>query len=468
MLENGTSPEMLQQYTDNTFSKTYVTDTKNPFYLPNECEVFGFKEFEKKRIRNEKDSIRRMSLIQRADLQKPKIPPCLTRSSALAQSGKSLIFTQRSHTTMATESSGSSKERYIRIADFIHNKREIYIIQLLIDKKNAEIEKINARIENAERELVERDEQIEVNSGKIKLANARNEARLARARRNMETAIHNKVELQRKFKTITSNVAICQSEIYKNEDLLESYHKYEDFLKRITPDDQQVFEHFTSPDILINELSSIEEGNLNLIQDCQYYEGLVEKGLIQIKSDANQTTDLIGDIKQQLDKLPTIEPLPSDLGPSYYHNFDTKDQELLNLSQLVVDTYIKCFKSDADVTPVVMLERINERLEMYYKKMELIDPVFANNKQMIRDKQRRERQRKEKQERHELEIQMKLEQAMERASKPVKKKNGRPLVPRATLKKHGNQQDLKLLAQLREQQQTEELLYGSPYDTGVI
>ena len=42
--EDSISPEVLQEYADNTFSKTY-NNSKNLFKLPIQCEIFGFKEF---------------------------------------------------------------------------------------------------------------------------------------------------------------------------------------------------------------------------------------------------------------------------------------------------------------------------------------------------------------------------------------------------------------------------------------
>lgn len=459
------SPEVLQQYADNAFSKTYAR-SKNPFQLPHQCEIFGYKEFEKKRIQNERESIRRMSLIQRADLQKPKIPTCILSSSLISQSASRKMQSQSSLSTSAIlrEKRDSDQQRSIRVTEFIQQKREIYIIQLLIDKKKQEIEQIYKRMETSEKNLIQRDEQIEIDSEKIKLANTHNEMKLARAKRHMEEEIRKKVELQKKLRNATNNVFTLNSEISKNEDMLQSFKSYEDFLLKLTPENEKIFDFFTSPDILIRELHTIESDNLILIQNCQYFDSILEKGVSAMKKKEDETIGYTNAIKDQLNNLPIVEEFPGDLGPACSKSFDLKNQEIRKLAEIIDRIYIKCFGATADVTPVVMLQRINIKLEEFYDKMDLIDPDFAQERQAIKDKQRREQQRKEKQEKQEAEQRIKMEQALARATRPIKKKNGRPLYGRGVIKKNEKKTDLKMLKELKERKETEKLLYGEQTD----
>ena len=459
------SPEVLQEYADNAFSKTY-NQSKNPFLLPRQCEIFGFKEFEKKRIQNERESIKRMSLIQRADLQKPKIPTCILSSSIISQTASRKMYPQSSlsTSTILRQKREEDQQRSIRVTEFIHQKREIYIIQLLIDKKNEEIKQIYNKMETSEKNLIERDEKIEVDSEKIKLANTHIEMKLARAKRHLEDEIRKKVELQRNFRNVTNNVFTMNSEISKNEDQLQDFRSYENFLKMMTPEGKDVFDYFTDPNVLLKELNAIEYGNLYLIQNCQYYDSLLEKGCSVIQKQEDETIGLTDIVKGQLDKFPEIEEFPEELRTLYEQVFESKNQEYHYLADLIEKMYIKCFGETADVTPVVMLQRINNKLEELYQLIELVDPEFVQSRQAIKDKQRRELQRKEKQEKQEAEVKLKMEQALARATKPIKKKNGRPIYGRSVLRKNEKKMDSKLLRELKERKATEKLLYGDPFE----
>lgn len=459
---DSVSPEVLQQYAENAFSKTYIR-SKNPFQLPCECEIFGYKEFEKKRIQNERESIRRMSLIQRADLQKPKVPTCIL-SSTLITSRNMQSKSSLSTTTILQQKRESDQQRSMRVTEFIQQKREIYIIQLLIDKKNQEIKQIYNRMETSEKNLIQREQQIEVDTEKIKLANTHNEMKLARAKRHMEDEISKKVELQRKLRNVTNNVFMLNSEISKNEDMLQSYQSYEEFLQKLTPEDEKIFEYFNSPEVLIKELHTIERDNLTLIQNCQHFESLVEKGVSSLKKKDDEALERINEIKNQLDNLEVVDTFPDELYPAAAKSFDVKSQEIKNLSEIIERIYINCFGATADVTPVVMLQRINIKLEDFYDKMDLIDPDYALNKQAIKDKQRREQQRREKQEKQEAEQKIKMELTLARANRPIKKKNGRPLYGRGVIKKNEKKTDLKMLRELKEKKETEKLLYGEKSD----
>ena len=191
----------------------------------------------------------------------------------------------------------------------------------------------------------------------------------------------------------------------------------------------------------------------------------MEKGVSVIKKKDEEAVDHIQTIKDKYDNLPIIlNEYPEDLNIAYAEAFDSKRQEIRNLALIIEKIYINCFGATADVTPVVMLQRISNKLDDFYQKMDLIDPEYAQNKQAIKDKQRREQQRKEKQEKQEAETKIKMEQALARANKPIKKKTGRPIYGRGVLRKKETKEDLKLLKELKEKKETEKLLYGESFE----
>ena len=61
------------------------------------------------------------------------------------------------------------------------------------------------------------------------------EAQLAQGRRLAEQSVQKRYSLQKQFKLAEQNVQIMRSEISKNEDLLETYAPYYDFLLSFIP-----------------------------------------------------------------------------------------------------------------------------------------------------------------------------------------------------------------------------------------
>lgn len=463
-IDDPHSPSFLQDFSDNTFLKTFDR-SPNPFHLPDESQILGFKEFERNKISIRRKEIRSMSLIQRADIQKPAIPPCLLNKSVLATKHHPISQSALSTSKVLRDKRENEHQKSMRISDFIQNKREIYILQLLIDKKKEEIQKIYNRMDQAEKDLIKRDEDIDISSEEVKLKNTESEANLARAKHKMEEKARRKVELQRELKQVTLNVNMINSEIYKNEEQLESFREYNDFLQKLTPEGENTLDHFNDPSVLLNEFEEIKEFNLLLIQDCQYYEQIYNRGIKNVNKKKEITDGYIQSVQDQIDSLEVVTPSTNENDTELNQkDFDIKNDEYIRLAKLIERTYINCFGQTADVPPVGMLERIENQLEDFYKRIDLVDPHFAHSRQALKDKQRRDKLRREKQERQAAEQRLKMEQAIERANKPIKKKSGRPLMERTTIKKNEKKTDYKLLREMKEKQRFDGLLYGNAFE----
>jgi hypothetical protein len=115
------------------------------------------------------------------------------------------------------------------------------------------------------------------------------------------------------------------------------------------------------------------------------------------------------------------------------------------------------------MTPLAMLEKVENTLERFYRTVVKVEPAFVAEKTAIRLKERREEQRIMKQVKQAQDQLRKREQAAKRANRPVKQKTGRPLVRRSLIAKKEKNDDDYLRRVKREQDRVENLLFGPAF-----
>ena len=427
----------------------------NPFSIPTNVELFGRREDEKLRIEEERRSIQSMTLMQRASLLSPRVPDCIVRDSQKAT---------RPVTTLATRSAVDESFHNImekkqmqskRMAEFIQQKREVYIVQMLIDRKNREINKIHERITQSEKSLEDVEAKLTENKSLFKIASAKVESDLAKARMAMESAVRVRVEKQKEVKMKTTANDIMRSEILKNQESMEFLVMCQKFLLQLTPPGEDLMTYYSDPSVLLSKMEEIEGDNFSIIQHMNEIEQLVDRGVTDVNDELKKTAELIEKAQRDLDRIQEVEefdwPSPSS---------EAQDAELAAIQGLVRKAFMKCFKKESDSSSIAQLEKIENELENLYRQIKKIDPKFVHEKQSIRDKERREKLKRDRQEKEAQEQRMKKEQAIERAKKPIKKKTGRPLYPRTKLMKVRKEDDDRTWLLRQEQERVEKLLYG--------
>ena len=112
-----------------------------------------------------------------------------------------------------------------------------------------------------------------------------------------------------------------------------------------------------------------------------------------------------------------------------------------------------------------MLEQIESELEYEFNAVLELDDDYILRKQNSMLKKHREAARESKRIRQLQEQQKKIDQALERANRPIKKKQGRPLLPKSSIHhyvEHNDEHRKQKL--LLEQKKQEEFLYGADID----
>jgi hypothetical protein len=211
----------------------------NPFVLPQEAEIFGQREVEKRRRDLSRASLMQLSLIERADQQHPTVPPCTIKRPGPSQSAMAALPPSNTGTQRAA--------RIQRMTEFMHEKREMFLLQMIIDRQQSEIRKIEKTIFDSEQAAADDEANIEALTKEYKFTQSQLETQLSRVLRRAERARQWRSELQAKLKRATGNVHITRSSIIKNQETLAEHRQYELFMDRLTPEQFQRTEYFGRP-----------------------------------------------------------------------------------------------------------------------------------------------------------------------------------------------------------------------------
>ena len=440
----------------------------NPFIMPEGSDRFQYREEENQRQRAELATFHRMSLVQRTDMLTPRIPPCISKATMkVHEPGRTRAAVApraRPDVVKPVQPEAPNTAKNMRMTEFVAQKREIFLVQLLIERKTKEMTRLENEMRAEEHQLLETENSLAETSNQYKMATAQAEASLARARKAVEAATKNRVELQKEYKLLQQTSSIIHTEISKNRDTLESYRQYFEFLKTITPEGRKMEDFYASPKLLETEMDNLEKENLFLIDQYEALKIDLEKGENRESEMLSETNEQLKKVQARLAHVPKVEEIPEIPEEADHQASEALDKELETLNNLIKHTYLSCFHAEANISAMMMLERIENALEGLYEQMEYVDPEFAGAKQKKKDYERAEERRAEESRRKEAEQRMKIEHALERATRPIKKRTGRPIMRRMLPIKIVDQDDEQYRAYLKEQQRIETLLYGEDSD----
>jgi hypothetical protein len=443
--------ELLRQEQMKAHDRLADAGPTNPFVLPQEAEIFGQREVEKQRRDMTRASLMQLSLVERADQQHPTVPPCPIKRPSVTQSA------------MAAHPPLTGSQRAVRIqrmTEFVHEKREMFLLQMIIDRQQSEIRKIQKTIADSERSAADEEENIEALAKQYKLTQSQLESQLSRVLRRAERVTQRRSDLQTRLKRAMGNVHMTRSSIIKNQESVTAYRQYQAFLDRLTPENLETALYFDRPSRMIERMDGFEEGNLMLIQTIRFYGEKIDEYDREFESATRESADKIVFIEDVLRRLPQIAEDESKLSSALVEKSRSQDEEYERLARHIKKVYTSCFRYAGDMSPLGMLLQLENGLEAFYGHIDRILPEFVAQKVAEREKKRREESRARKQVQQIAEQKQKMDHALARATKPIQLRTGRPLMPRTLPYQAKEGTDNAQLKLLREQERIEELLYG--------
>jgi hypothetical protein len=295
----------------------------------------------------------------------------------------------------------------------------------MIDTKRREVQSLQGQQLTQERLLAAEEKRLTEEIEKQKLLMIQLQADLARARRLADIAASENTRLTRQVRYVEGNIELMQSQVSRNEAVYEQYVPYREYLNKMLIEGETINFLYGKPTLVVERMRKFEADNLFLITHFQHLESVARHAATAGKGRVDAILAEVDEVLARLDSLAVVPPL--DIHVQNAREWDSEYEKLVGL---VSQTFRNCLSEDEHLATLSMLERLERTLEGMYRLWDRVAPAFLEYKQGVQDQERRAQQRKQLQEARTREQQRKMQQAFERATKPLKWKFGRPLTKR--------------------------------------
>lgn len=444
---NQNTPNLPRLNLSSSRSDALSCRPNNPFVMTPEDVSFEGRAIKSERDRQEKFDFLSLGIVERTKKLTSRAPTTYRSVFSVKQPS-------RPQTVRIFDRTKFHRKRNIK--ELMSDKRDIFLMQLILDRKNKRIETIDDYMESEEKNHTETIDDIQKESDSVSKEIDNVERKLSQAKKEMEVAVRLKVDLLKEFDKQKQKVEIMRSEVSKNQDMLKFYRNLRGFMHKMSQASGNTLDYFKDPDAMVKAIDDLVNENLFIGQQLDFFDEF-------FNSDSKNTEEEGIEIDRTLEALNKL--IEVNLPPEEFTHVadrqqkEANDNELARLSGLVGNTVIKLLGPQGVLTPLEMLEKLEWRLEEFYKKLTMVNPSFVAQKQAMIDELRAEEYRKEIAKERERIFQEKKDQAYARATKPIKKRVGRRLVERTVPKRRVVQSDAEKLRKEEERLRLRRLLF---------
>ncbi|EAY05263.1 hypothetical protein TVAG_020090 [Trichomonas vaginalis G3] len=434
----------------------------NPFITVSRNTKAETRESRNNRLSREQLELSQRSLEERAEQTRVRVPVLITPATSAHQSRANSRATSAASKSLNSVTMNQVKARTKTMPEKMYQMRQVYLTQLLINKKQHDIAKLHRIQVNTEAQVIKDEQDCADEANEYKISMNKLQAALSKSRKQAAENSAMYSTLNKELIQLQASVNTKTSIISKNEEILETYQECEKFLKGFLNEGyNNIFEYFNHPSVLVDELDLLQSETLNLVKCYNHYveaQGVINE---KVQKKASQQEQEEKDITASENKPRELESRDYN-GTEAAKKNDSLDQEIAKLKQLVTDTYVACFGSKPDISPMNMLEKIESSLESMIKIEDTVSSDILSEIKTKKDEERKLKERLDGQEKRRLEQLRKVEQALQRANKSIpkhdKKRSIERMLPYKLVTKHRNQSDI-LAAQ---QEKENALLFGPP------
>ncbi|KAK9824216.1 hypothetical protein WJX72_008592 [[Myrmecia] bisecta] len=210
----------------------------NPFVLPNDEEIFMLQEEEKRRKQALIMSLKSLPVHLKPTFCSQIQATVARDAGGVKHSSSKLVKRDPARElsaaamTLAPDHRRPEKEN---MTEFIAKKREIFLVQMSLDTKRAEITKLEERALQREEALKKSEQMLEEDALRFDAFLKENDEKVQEAIKKAEVEAKAKQDKVLEIKRLNAAMAVIRSELNKYEEQLEDCKKYKAFLDKITP-----------------------------------------------------------------------------------------------------------------------------------------------------------------------------------------------------------------------------------------
>merc|ERR1719183_515976 len=143
----------------------------------------------------------------------------------------------RSDTSMRRGLEAEVRRDQENILDFVEKKREMFLVQMSLDVKNAEIKKLDEKAKQKDEALKKSQQMLDEDVSRFDAFLQNNDQKAHKAMKDAEEETKKKQDRLQRIKHLKSQLSAIQSEIAKHREQKEECMKYKAFLEKLTPQD---------------------------------------------------------------------------------------------------------------------------------------------------------------------------------------------------------------------------------------
>ena len=200
----------------------------NPFTMPTDEEMFTLRNEEQQRKRAEREKFAQQHVWEKGVHRRPPVRDYETERNERA----SQQAAQQSKLNLVAAATRDRRKEKENMADFIAKKREMFLVQMSLDTKRAEIRKLEERAQQREEALRKSEQMLEEDALRFDQFLKDNDQKAVQAIKKAEAETKAKAEKVQEIKKLNMQITQIKSEMSKFEEQLEDCRKYKDFLDR--------------------------------------------------------------------------------------------------------------------------------------------------------------------------------------------------------------------------------------------
>jgi len=210
-------------------------EEENPFTLPPDDEIFTLREQERKKRAEERERDKHLKVHQKTTsasrihrIKRFKDDEVAEKKDEEKQAN---VFLGPGAATVGRD----TRREKENIADFVAKKREMFLVQMSLDVKRAEILKLDEKARMKEEALRKSQQMLGEDVDRFDRFLQANDAKAHRTMKQAEDMTKEKQQRLQKIKTAKGQISAIQSDISKHKEQKEECIKYKQFLDKLTP-----------------------------------------------------------------------------------------------------------------------------------------------------------------------------------------------------------------------------------------
>jgi hypothetical protein len=428
-------------------------DDPNPFEIPTATDVYAVQEESARRKKANWRRVKKMPISERAFMNAPPVSHRAVRRRYEEQ-----MHHEQASMDDEIKPVSEIRQRQQHATHLIQEQREIFLSNLLIERHQKELGRVQSQKDVKQQKLIGLESDWKEAQKNSRATTGQYEAMKMRARQKFESQKKRRMEIESEVRRKTQAIAAMESQIVEIEDTFNRFQAYDNLLKDI----ESVAGHRPqTTEEFLEFFESIELESLFILRNVGDFDRKDEASLVGVGLEVQTLVETLARTSVQIDRAEKELQQLRLLQPPKIGNTDATDSALARAHNLIAAVFRECYpQGDLPQGSLNMLAKIEAELDAMTKAVGRIDQAFLAKKLKAISLEKRAQQRQANQEKKSHDQANKLEQMLERATRPVKRKEGRPLTPRITPIRAARKDSERAMRDQQEKGRIEDLLYG--------